>query len=119
MLQKDDAEHSVPQPLRSTFRQIAEAFVVGDYQLREHPIDGVKPIGADTARWIAESISAYGDELSTLNEQTWERSVYRWMDGHWLALLDLTTRAEPVSDLALHLKLYESGDVEVYGVFVP
>ena len=26
MLQKDDAEHPVPEPLRSTFRQIAGAF---------------------------------------------------------------------------------------------
>jgi len=34
MLQKDDAEHPVPEPLRSTFRQIAGAFVAGDFQLR-------------------------------------------------------------------------------------
>jgi hypothetical protein len=38
MLQKDDAEHPVPEPLRSTFRQIAGAFVAGDFQLRHQGI---------------------------------------------------------------------------------
>jgi hypothetical protein len=119
MLQKDDAEHAVPEPLRSTFRQIADAFVAGDYQLTEHAVDGVRPIDADTGKWIADSISAYGDKLAPLNEETWNRSIYRWMDGYWIALVDLTTGSEPVSDLALQAKLYEGGDVEVYGVFVP
>jgi hypothetical protein len=119
MLQKDDAEHAVPEPLRSTFRQIAEAFVVEDYQLRDHPIAGVRPVEPATAKWIAESISAYGGSLAPLNEQTWERSIYRWMGGYWMALVDLATGSEPVSDLSLHAKLYEEGDVEVYGVYVP
>ena len=119
MLRKDDAEHALPEPLRSTFRQIAAAFVAGDYQLQDHPIAGVRPIDPDTARWIAESVSAYGDALAPLDEQTWARSVYRWMDGYWLALVDLTTASEPVSDLALHAKLHESGEVEVYGVIIP
>ena len=119
MLQKDDAEHAVPEPLRSTFRQIVEAFVRGDYQLRKHSIVGVRPVQPDTAKWIAESISAYGDTLAPLSEQTWDRSIYRWMDGHWMALVDLTTASEPVSDLALHAKLHGAEDVEVYGVYVP
>jgi hypothetical protein len=119
MLQKDGAEHAVPEPLRSTFRRIAGAFVDGDYQLRDRPIAGVRPVEPDTAKWIAECVSAYGDDLAPLDEQTWERSVYRWMDGYWLALVDLTTGSEPVSDLSLHAKLFEGGDVEVYGVFVP
>lgn len=38
MLLKDDAEHPVPVPLRSTFRQIAEALVAGDFQLQSHPV---------------------------------------------------------------------------------
>ena len=119
MLQKDGFEHAVPEPMHSTFRQIAGAFVHGDYQLRDHPIAGVRPVERDTAEWIAECVSAYGDDLEPLNEQTWERSIYRWMDGYWLALVDLTTSSEPVSDLSLLAKLYEDGDVEVYGVFVP
>lgn len=119
MLHKDDAEHAIPEPLRPTFRQIAEAFVVGDYQLAEHPVECVRPVDADTAKWIADSVSAYGAKLAPLNEETWKRSIYRWMDGHWIALVDLTTVSEPVSDLTLHAKLYEGGDVEVHGVEVP
>lgn len=118
MLQKDDAEHAIPEPLRPTFRQIADACVAGDYQLQNHLIAGVRPVEPDTASWIAKSVSAYGESLAPLSEQTWERSIYRWMDGYWLALIDLTTTAEPVSDLSLHAKLYEADDVEVYGVYV-
>ena len=55
MLQKDDAEHPVPEPLRSTFRQIADAFVAGDYQLRNHPIASVSPVEPETAKWISEA----------------------------------------------------------------
>ena len=122
MLQKDDAEHPVPEPLRSTFRQIADAFVAGDYQLRNHPIASVSPVEPETAKWIAENISAYGETLAPLNEETWERSICRWMDGYWQALVDLTTRSEPVSDLTLHAKLYETGDeiaFVVEAVYVP
>ncbi len=110
MLEKDEAEHLVPEPLRSSFRQIADAFVAGDFQLRDHPIAGVRPIDPDTAKRIADNISAYGETLAPLSEDTWGRSVYRWMDGYWMLIVDLTTISEPVSDLALHAKLYELGD---------
>jgi len=122
MLQKDDAEHPVPVSLRATFRQIVGAFAAGDFQLRDRPIGGVRSVEADTAKWIADNVSAYGETLIPLDEQVWERSVYRWMDGHWDVVVDLTTTSEPVSDLALFAKLYETGDdatLEIYGVYVP
>ena len=122
MLPKDDAEHPVPEPLRSTFRQIADAFVAGDFQLRDHPIAGVRPIDPATAKWIADNISAYGEMLAPLNEETWDRSIYRWMEGYWQMLVELTTRSEPVSDLTLHAKLYETGggfELVVEAVYVP
>lgn len=56
--------------------------------------------------------------LAPLSEQTWEGSIYRWMADYWLAIVDLTTGSESVSDLSLHAKLNEGGDVEVYGVYV-
>lgn len=121
MLKKDDAEHPIPQPWRSTFRQIANAFVAGDFQLRDHPIDDVVPLLPATARYIADNIAAYGAALAPLNDSTWDQSVYRWMDGHWQMLVDLSTEAEPVSDLTLHAKLYE-GDglrLEIDSVHVP
>jgi len=122
MLHKDNAEHSIPEPLRSTFRQIADAFVAGDFQLRNQPISGVRPVETDTAEWIAGNILAYGETLAPLNDETWDRSIYRWMDGYWEMLVDLTTTSEPVSDLTIHAKLYETGDdaaLVVEGVYVP
>lgn len=82
----------------------------------------MRPVSGDTAAWIAGNISAYGETLAPLSDETWERSVYLWTDDHWQAVVDLTTTAGPISDLALHAKLYEAGDdfeVEVYGVYVP
>jgi hypothetical protein len=81
MLQKDDAEHPVPEPLRSTFRQIADAFTAGDFQLRDHPIHGVRPIDPDTAKWIADNISAYGETLDPVGRSRLVdgRDCPRWL----------------------------------------
>jgi hypothetical protein len=121
MLNKDDAEHPIPEQWRTTFRQIASAFVGGDFLLREHPIDAVAPVDPATARRIAANIASYGDALAPLEDATWEGSVYRWMVGHWLMLVDLSTEGEPVSDLTLHAKLSEGDDLplEIISVHVP
>ena len=121
MLQKDDLEHPVPELWRSTFRQIVDAFVAGDFQLRDCPVQSVEPVELATAEHIASNIAAYGDRLVPLNDATWERSVYRWMDGHWQVLVDLTTRTEPVSDLTLHAKIHNGNDyrLEIDSVHVP
>lgn len=121
MLKKDDAEHPIPEPWRPKFRQIANALAAGDFQLREHRIDGVAPVHSATAQSIADNIAAYGEALAPLNDATWDRSVYRWMDGHWQILVDLSTEGEPVSDLTLHAKLYEADGprLEIDSVHVP
>ncbi len=120
MLEKDDAEHPVPEPLRPRFRQIAAAFAAEDYRLRDYPVNGVKPIDDDAAQRFANSVQAYGNALAPLSEATWERSVYRWMDGHWQLIVDLTTKTEPVSDLALHATLYEAdGLLQLDSLHVP
>jgi len=121
MMLKDDAEHSIPEPWRTTFRHIANAFVAGDYELAHHPVEGVAPVAPSTAEHIASSVSGYGEALAPLNDSTWERSIYRWMDGYWQLLVDLATVVEPVSDLTLHAKLYEgSGSrLEIDSVHVP
>lgn len=118
---KDDEERPLPDSLRTTFRQIAEAFADGDYELRRHSVEGVAPIPAATAKHIANNVLAYGDALAPLNDATWERSVYRWMDGYWQVLVDLTTAGELVSDLTLHAKLYgeDAPRIEVESVHVP
>ena len=120
-MMKDDQEHPLPDTLRTTFRQIADAFADGDYALHRHSVEGVAPIPTATAENIADNVRAYGDALAPLDDATWERSVYRWMDGYWQVLVDLTTAGESVSDLTLHAKLY-GGDaprLEVNSVHVP
>ena len=120
-LKRDDQEHAIPESLRSLFSSIAVAFARGDYSLRDHEIEGVAPIEPATAAAIAENVSAYGDSLAPLDASTWERSCYRWMDGHWEVLVDLTTAREPVSDLTLHAHLCDASGplLEVRSVHVP
>ena len=110
MLEKDDLEHPVPELWRPRFRQIVDAFLVGDFQLRDCPVQSVDPVELATAERIASNIAAYGDRLAPLSDATWARSVYRWMDGYWQMLVDLTTQTEPVSDLTLHAKLHDGDD---------
>jgi hypothetical protein len=121
MLAQDDDEHTVPEELRPRFQRLIGAFVAGDFQLSRHVLDGVTPIDADTAQFIKEQIAAYGSNLVPLADDVWQRSVYRWMDGHWEFLIDLSTKEEPVSDLALHAKLFDGprGRIEVWSVHVP
>lgn len=107
MLAKDDDEHSVPPELHATFHEVADAFAVGDFLLRDHAIRGVRGVDPSTAETIAASVAAYGDSLAPLNPSTWEYAVYRWMDGYWQVLVDLTTKGEDVSDLTLHAKLHD------------
>jgi hypothetical protein len=121
VLKKDDAEHRIPEPWRNTFERIADAFVTGDFRLREHGIDDVAPIDADTASSIAANIDAYGGALAPLDDAVWATSVYRWMDGYWQVLVDLTTVSEPVSDLTLHATIRESDGprLRIESVHVP
>jgi hypothetical protein len=121
MLERDDGEHPVPSSLRRRFRDLILAFVSGDFQLASHIVEGVSPIDTDTARSIAGQIAAYGDDLARLDDQVWEGSIYRWMDGYWEFAVDLTTINEPVSDLALHAKLTDGPDalLKVWSVHVP
>lgn len=118
---KDDAEHLIPETWRACLRQVASAFAAGDFELRKHRIEGVAPIDAATAKYIAENVAGYGERLAPLNDATWDRSVCRWMDGYWLMLVDLTTETAQVSDLTLHAKLDEAegARLQIASVHVP
>lgn len=104
----DDDEHSIPELWRPKFEEIAAAFAAGDFQLCQARIDGVEPVDRETSDFIAANVAAYGDSLASLDEATWDRSVYRWMGDYWQVLVDLSTQNEQVSDLTLHAKVYEA-----------
>ena len=121
MLEKDEAEHAIPEQWRPTFRRIVDAFAAGDFQLREHRLADVAPVDAATAEHIAGNVAAYGEALAPLDDATWESSVYCWQDGYWEMLVDLTTVSSRVSDLTLHARI-RAGDgarLEIGSVHVP
>jgi hypothetical protein len=121
MLQRDNDEHEVPLDWHTPFDQIVRAFLEKDFRLFDQPIDCVEPIDHSTAKSIAGNIAAYGAALAPLNIATWERSIYRWMDGYWQFLVDLTTDKEDVSDLTLHARLDDApaARLQVQSVHVP
>ena len=121
MLKRDDEEHPIPPRFRGTFGKIVDAFCRGDFALSDPPVDGVAAIDATTQATIASSIAGYGDPLASLDEATWDRSCYRWMESHWEMLVDLTTTREAVSDLTLHARFHDGpqGLIEVTSVHVP
>ena len=120
-MMRGEGERPVPAAWRGTFRQIASAFAAGDYQLRHHPIEGVASIDASTAKMIAGNVEGYGDQLVALNDKTWDSSICRWIDDHWIALVDLSTLQEVISDLVLFARVYDEPvlRVEVNSVHVP
>ena len=121
MLARDDKEHPIPEGIRPRFRELVAAVVAGDFQLSNHKLDGVAPIDARLADFIAGQIDAYGAKLAPLSEEVWERSIYAWDGPNWRFLIDLTTIDEPVSDLVLHARLADDreGLIEVWSVHVP
>ena len=120
-LLRDDDEHPLPFELRYTFEEIANALAAGDFSLSSLKIEGVDLVDDDLARHMSDCVAAYGDQLVTLDRATWERSCYRHEDDHWIALVDLTTRNEAVSDLTLHARidLDPSLRIRIQSVHVP
>lgn len=121
MLARDDKEHPIPEGLRPRFRELVAALAAGDLQLANHRLDGVAPIDARLADFIADRINAYGAPLAPLSDEVWERSIYRSDGPNWQFLIDLTTTEESVSDLVLHARLLDNpeGRLEVWSVHVP
>ena len=94
---------------------------MGDYNLSTRPAN-VSPIDEELAALIAHQIASYGDEPIRLLNESWDRAVYVWMDGHWEVFVDLCTKTEGVSDLGLFVKVFEqAGDFSfhVWSVHVP
>lgn len=118
-LLKDEMEHPIPDGLRPLLKKIAEAFAAGDFQLAS--VGGVEPVDPASARLFEVNVHAYGEPLARLDDATWEWSVYRWMDGYWQVLVDLSTSSEPVSDLAVHARIYEADypRLKIESVHVP
>ncbi|WP_425511282.1 DUF7668 domain-containing protein [Pseudomarimonas salicorniae] len=122
-LKDPERQYRVPSAWRSSFEAIVDAFVGGDYGLRE-PIAGVVPLEESVAIQIEQCIRDYGEKLAPLSDETWESSVCQWMEGYWDLLVDLNTEAEGRSDMVLSARVREneaidSLSLQVSAVYVP
>jgi hypothetical protein len=106
-VKKTDNEEPVPTVWRSTFAQIVEAFIVGDFAL-DREIEYVSSLSEADARRISRNISNYGEKFVSLSEDTWNTSVCRWTGCHWDAFVDLATEAG-TSDLVMFSRVKEEG----------
>jgi hypothetical protein len=70
---------------------IVDRLVARDYTLALRPGD-VRPIAESLAAFIADQIAVYGDELTSLLEESWDRAVYIWMGEYWDVIVDLSMK---------------------------
>jgi hypothetical protein len=121
VLRDDSIEQPIPTVWRPVFRDIVEAFVAGDYQLKVGVL-GVKNVSEETAAQIRNYIQDYGATLVALPEETWESSICIWSGTRWDVLVDLWTQEEGPSDLVLSAQVTEVSPgfvFNIYMVYVP
>ena len=117
----EEEEGPIPHVWRPIFKDIVKAFVNKDYNLSSG-IKNVNTVSKSTAKQIKEYIEDYGEELIELPEETWESSVYICYGDYWNILIDLFTKGEGLSDLALNAKVIEKDNnyvVDINLVYVP
>ncbi|ATW03477.1 hypothetical protein CHN51_07970 [Sphingorhabdus sp. YGSMI21] len=66
-------------------------------------------VDEDTREINKTNIADYPDSLGSLTSQSWETSICVWEDGHWTVLIDLCDGFGDVTDLVLHMTIYEQG----------
>ena len=117
----EEEEGPIPHVWRPIFKDIVKAFVNKDYNLSSG-IKNVNTVSKSTAKQIKEYIEDYGEELIELPEETWESSVYICYGDYWDILIDLFTKGEGLSDLALNAEVIEKDNnyvVDINLVYVP
>jgi hypothetical protein len=117
----EEEEGPIPHVWRPIFKDIVKAFVNKDYNLSSG-IKNVNTVSKSTAKQIKEYIEDYGEELIELPEETWESSVYICYGDYWNILIDLFTKGEGLSDLALNAEVIEKDNnyvVDINLVYVP
>jgi hypothetical protein len=106
VLKDEDKQRLIPSVWRDNFYAIVEAVRQGDFRL-ERGVTGVLPLSAEDAKRMAGNIKAYGAQLVSLPEETWQSSACQWMGSYWDVWIDLYTAEEGASDLVLNVRVYE------------
>ncbi len=96
---KSEGELPIPTIWRKVFYDIVESFKADNFTL-DHDMNDVDSISDDEAKYNKNNILAYGESLGSLDGNTWETSICRWMGDHWDVLVDLNT-LDGESDLVL------------------
>ena len=121
VLKDEENQSLVPSAWRRTFSEIVEGLKLGDFN-RVEQVVGVRQFSTEDGGRITANIEAYGAQLTSLPEDTWQTSVCQWMIGYWDVLVDLYTVEEGASDLVLAMRVYEKGsafEFEILSVYVP
>lgn len=106
VIKNREAELPIPSKWRSTIAKIVDALVAEDYVLRS-VVPNSELRSSDVASQMRSYIEDYGEKLIPLSEKCWDSSVYIWQGKDWLALVDLSTDKEEVSDLVMQLSISE------------
>jgi hypothetical protein len=111
----ENSQAPVPTAWRTTFSEIVEAFIEGDFCLARG-VSGVRQISQNDAKRIQKNIRDYGVKLVSLPNDTWKTSVCQWMCDYWDVYVDLFTAEEGSSDLVLDVRVYEDSDTYIFDV---
>lgn len=99
----EDEELPVPTEWRKPLGDIVACLASEEFG-KLPSVAPVTPLTDEECSNIELYIRDYGATLTTLPEESWKTSIYRWMDGYWHVLVDLFTVEE--GDLVLSLRVY-------------
>jgi len=117
----EEAEHPVADAWRPLFREINRAFMRGDFALAHAPANVTLEYPEDVGP-IRNALTAWGEALVELPDETWTTSVALWMGDHWEVVVDLWTAESGRIDLIIDARVYETERgyrIEVGSVHVP
>ncbi|WP_417495982.1 hypothetical protein [Maricaulis sp.] len=115
-----EKEQAVPTEWRPVLCEIVDAIRNNTYDFSSAKY-GVDALPEARANQITNNIEDYGCELDRITDEVWSSSVCRWQDGYWDLLVDLRTKEEGLSDLALIVRVFDEARYrfEVMSVHVP
>ena len=101
----EDEELPVPTEWRKPLADIVECLASGNFG-KLSSLPAVTLEGGWGWQSIETYIKHYGRKLTSLPEESWRTSIYRWMGGYWHVLVDLFTVDEGASDLVLFVRVH-------------
>lgn len=112
---------AIPTAWRPVFQAIVHTMATQDYPSINR-IRGVQPLSKAMTARIQDYIQNYGATLVDLPDDSWNSSACTWYGNYWEALVDLWTREEGKSDLALSVRVTEIASdftFQIHMVYVP